>query len=247
MVYDFGAGTFDASVVRRNAGGGFDVLASEGLPDAGGLDVDAAVVAYLGRHFTGREGDQWRRLTNPETEADRRAAWQLWEDARLPRRCSAAPPPPTCTCRSSTRACRSAASSWSSWPSRSWTGLSPPRRSRSAPRGSRGSQLAAVFLVGGSSRIPLAATLLHRAFGLAPTAIEQPELVVAEGALHLAPPTGRAHVGGAPSGVPRVADVRRLRAVRSGADVRRAVVGWPVLGRTLFRRAAVRRAFRGVA
>ena len=34
--------------------------------------------------------------------------------------------------------------------------------------------------------------LLHRAFGLAPTAIEQPELVVAEGALHLAPPTGRA-------------------------------------------------------
>jgi molecular chaperone DnaK (HSP70) len=57
VVYDFGAGTFDASVVRRNNSGGFDVLSSEGLPDAGGLDVDAAVVAYLGRSFEADTGD----------------------------------------------------------------------------------------------------------------------------------------------------------------------------------------------
>src|SRR5262249_54289978 len=57
-------------------------------------------------------------------------------------------------------------------------------------------QLSAIFLVGGSSRIPLAATLLHRAFGLAPTAIEQPELAGAQGALQLAPPTGRVRVAG---------------------------------------------------
>src|SRR5262249_61627246 len=78
-----GAGTFDASVVRRNATGGFDVLSSEGLPDAGGLDVDAAVVGYLGRAFEGRGADFWPRLTQPHDENDRRAAWQLWEDARL--------------------------------------------------------------------------------------------------------------------------------------------------------------------
>ncbi|UWZ59786.1 Hsp70 family protein [Dactylosporangium aurantiacum] len=47
VVYDFGAGTFDASVVRRTADG-FEVLAERGLADTGGLDVDAAVVAYLG-------------------------------------------------------------------------------------------------------------------------------------------------------------------------------------------------------
>ncbi|MFI5954545.1 Hsp70 family protein [Cryptosporangium sp. NPDC051539] len=47
LVYDFGAGTFDASVVRRTSSG-FEVLAAEGLPDCGGLDVDAAVVAYFG-------------------------------------------------------------------------------------------------------------------------------------------------------------------------------------------------------
>ncbi|WP_275423671.1 Hsp70 family protein [Virgisporangium ochraceum] len=42
---------------------------------------------------------------------------------------------------------------------------------------------AAVFLVGGSSRIPLVATLLHRRFGVAPTVVEQPELVVAQGSV----------------------------------------------------------------
>ncbi|WP_432836334.1 ABC transporter substrate-binding protein [Dactylosporangium sp. CA-092794] len=200
VVYDFGAGTFDASVVRRNAGGGFDVLASEGLPDAGGLDVDAAVVAYLGRNFAGREDDRWRRLTNPESEADRRAAWQLWEDARLAKEMLS---------RAAT------------------TYVHVPLFDESVPIGREqleqlarpildrtvtatqiavtsaalgGRPVSAVFLVGGSSRIPLAATLLHRGFGLAPTAIEQPELVVAEGALHLAPPTGRAPVSGAAGG-----------------------------------------------
>jgi hypothetical protein len=44
-------------------------------------------------------------------------------------------------------------------------------------------RLAGVFLVGGASRIPLVATLLHRALGEAPVAIEQPELVVAEGSI----------------------------------------------------------------
>jgi hypothetical protein len=46
-----------------------------------------------------------------------------------------------------------------------------------------GGPVAGVFLVGGSSRIPLVATMLHRALGEAPVAIEQPELVVAEGSL----------------------------------------------------------------
>jgi Hsp70 protein len=44
-------------------------------------------------------------------------------------------------------------------------------------------RLAGVFLVGGSSRIPLMATLLHRTLGEPPVAIDQPELVVADGSL----------------------------------------------------------------
>ena len=45
-------------------------------------------------------------------------------------------------------------------------------------------ELAGILLVGGGSRMPLAATCLHRSFGLAPVVIDQPELAVAEGSLH---------------------------------------------------------------
>ena len=198
VVYDFGAGTFDASVVRRGANGGFEVLSSEGLPDAGGLDVDAAIVGYLGRSFEGHNTEEWERITQPETENDRRAAWQLWEDARLAKEMLSR-----------------AATTYVHVPMldesvpigrEQLEQLARPILDRTVTAtqlavtsaGITNSQLAAIFLVGGSSRIPLAATLLHRAFGLAPTAIEQPELVVAEGSLYLAPPrTGRAMVAGA--------------------------------------------------
>jgi hypothetical protein len=55
--------------------------------------------------------------------------------------------------------------------------------------GQRGSStLAGILLVGGSSRIPLAASRLHQRFGVAPTVPEQPELPVAYGGLLVAPP-----------------------------------------------------------
>jgi hypothetical protein len=47
----------------------------------------------------------------------------------------------------------------------------------------RDGTLTGVFLVGGSSRMPLVATLLHRAAQVSPIVIEQPELVVAEGSV----------------------------------------------------------------
>jgi hypothetical protein len=37
-------------------------------------------------------------------------------------------------------------------------------------------------MIGGASRIPLAALLLHSAFGVAPVLVDQPDLVVARGA-----------------------------------------------------------------
>src|SRR5256885_898168 len=55
--------------------------------------------------------------------------------------------------------------------------------------GLRPDQLAGLFLVGGSSRLPIVARLLHAQLGIAPTVLEQPELPVAEGALaELVPP-----------------------------------------------------------
>jgi len=47
VVYDLGAGTFDASVVRHGPDG-LDTLACRGLDDFGGLDLDAMVVEWIG-------------------------------------------------------------------------------------------------------------------------------------------------------------------------------------------------------
>ena len=45
--------------------------------------------------------------------------------------------------------------------------------------------IARIFLVGGSSRIPLAAHLIHTELGVAPTTLEQPETEVEPGAIQL--------------------------------------------------------------
>ncbi|MFC4044874.1 Hsp70 family protein [Dactylosporangium siamense] len=70
-------------------------------------------------------------------------------------------------------------------------------------------ELAAVFLVGGGSRLPLLARLLHARLGVAPTTVERPETVVAEGALHAAPAGPPATEPAAPpAGVPEPAAPR---------------------------------------
>ncbi|MFI5911486.1 Hsp70 family protein [Dactylosporangium sp. NPDC051541] len=182
VVYDLGAGTFDASVVRHG-NGTFEVLSAEGLSTSGGLDIDASIVGYLGAVHGGRDPQAWRSLTHPATSAERRAHRLLWDDVRnakemLSRTSSTmihvpaletdvplgrdqleqlARPILTATV-TSTRAAIAAAN------------LNP-------------SDIEGVFLVGGGSRIPLVATLLHQALGIAPTVVEQPELVVAQGAV----------------------------------------------------------------
>jgi hypothetical protein len=186
LVYDFGAGTFDATVVRRTEAGAFEVLSTCGLDDAGGLDIDAAIIGHLGTVLVGRDAARWQRLTRPTTPADRRAATQLWDHARTAKealsRLSAttvhvplfdddvplgreqldqlAAPVIHRTIAASRNVLRDA-------------GVAP-------------AEVAAIFLVGGSSRLPLTASALHRALGVAPTVAEQPELAVVQGSLRTA-------------------------------------------------------------
>ena len=175
VVHDFGAGTFDASVVARTASG-FEVMAVDGRDDIGGLDVDAALVEHL-------RSDEWRRLMEPSTIEERRAQRQLWDDVRIAKE----------------RLSRSQAADFVVPLLDTEAHLTRDELERVARpvldqtvRVTKGllswadlaeGRLAGVFLVGGASRIPLVATLLHRELGEAPVVIEQPELVVAEGSI----------------------------------------------------------------
>jgi molecular chaperone DnaK len=182
LVYDLGAGTFDASLLRRTPHG-FDVLAVGGLDDFGGVDLDELVIGQVAAAVAAEAPQAWHRLTAPTAPEERRQSRTLWEDAR-------------CAKEALSR--------------QSWFGLHVPLVDRelhvsreefervAAPALSRTidstmallagakvgvDQLGDLLLVGGSTRIPLVATLLHRRFGIPPTVCDQPELVVAEGAL----------------------------------------------------------------
>jgi hypothetical protein len=189
MVYDLGAGTFDASVVRRTAGG-FEVLAAEGLPDVGGLDIDAAVFASLGKTYGERDPASWARLAEPADRADQRAARALWDDVRAGKEMLSRAP------RTSVHV--PVFDDDAPLGREEVEELARPVLERTvalsgrvlAAAGVAAADLSGLFLVGGSSRMPLAGRLLHRHLGIAPTVVEQPELVVAEGSLRARPVAG---------------------------------------------------------
>ena len=181
-VLDLGGGTVDASVVARQ-GGAFRVLATKGDPGFGGADVDQALLEHVGSLVAPGDPDAWRQLVEGRELADRRKRRVLRQDVRgaketLSRHAyTDVPMPPPFPDAHVTRTdlerlvtaplTRAAA-----------LVVGAVRDAGLDPRG-----LAGVFLVGGSSRIPLVARLVLEQSGVVPTSIDQPETVVARGAL----------------------------------------------------------------
>nr|BFF27854.1 hypothetical protein GCM10025732_58190 [Glycomyces mayteni] len=193
-IFDFGGGTFDVAVVRRDDQG-LRTLAFGGLDDLGGLDVDMALAAHLGRVIAGRDPELWQRLSEPETTADLRDRLAFWGEVRAAKemlsRTSTAPVALPGHNPMGLHLTRD-----------ELTSLADPLVARAVDEtrrtveraGVAPAQLTAVLLVGGSSRMPLVATRLHSRLGVAPSVPEQPELPVAFGAFKhaLAEPTSPA-------------------------------------------------------
>ncbi|MFG2037294.1 Hsp70 family protein [Dactylosporangium sp. NPDC048998] len=189
VVYDFGGGTFDTTILRRRPDGGWDVLASDGLPDVGGVDLDAAIIGHLGQSMTVSDPERWRQLVEPADDAGRRRSHLLREDVRAAKEQLS---------RSSTASVHLPLFETDVHVTRSeFEQLSRSYLERTVDltvttlqrAGVRVDQIGGLFLVGGSSRIPLVSTLLHQRLGVAPTLIEQPELVVALGSVLAAMPS----------------------------------------------------------
>ena len=181
-VFDFGGGTLDIAVVERARDGSFTVLADGGLTDLGGLDFDAALVARIGETVRQRDPELWKRLEQPGSATEMRDRRTLWDDVRgakeMLSRSSVAP----VTVPGLEQALHLTRGELDQ--------LARPLLSRAVAEtrrvvgltGRAPDQLAGLFLVGGSSRMPLVSKALHEELGIAPTVLEQPELPVSEGA-----------------------------------------------------------------
>lgn len=184
-VYDLGAGTFDAAVVGATQDGGFTVLAEDGLSDLGGLDVDQALLVHVGRSVSHKDPQRWQRLLRPETTADRRARRALQEDVKAAKEAlsrhpqTEVPMPEPFTDVLVTRGELEA--------------LVRPAMLRSVELMSRTlraaqltpQHLAGIYLVGGSSRLPLVGSMISEKLGVVPSSLDQPETAVALGAHHV--------------------------------------------------------------
>jgi len=184
-VYDLGAGTFDVAVVGATQNG-FTVLAEDGLPDLGGLDVDQALLVHVGREVSHRDPQRWQRLLRPESTTDRRTRRTLQEDVRaakeaLSRHPQTEVPMPepfadVLVTRGELEALVRPAML------RSVELLA--RTVRSA--GLAPEHLVGIYLVGGSSRLPLVGAMISEKLGVVPASLDQPETAVALGAHHVA-------------------------------------------------------------
>jgi hypothetical protein len=177
VVYDLGAGTFDASVVSRTEEG-FTVLALDGRDNIGGLDLDEIALGMIG---AAAPPELWQRLQAPSTVEDQRTARWVRDEARsakerLSRAASVAVPIADTDVLLTREEFEMRARPLIAQTVRVTEGVI--RYSKIPP-----DRIVGVFLVGGASRMPLVGTLLFRALGMAPIVIEQPELVVAEGSV----------------------------------------------------------------
>jgi molecular chaperone DnaK len=187
-VYDLGGGTFDVAVLRR-AGAGFE-LAGEpgGIDPLGGEDFDHRLLQHIGNEYVGPARPQaWSQLQNPPDMQWRRWSQDLRRNVR------------------ETKEYLSGQPSWSMYVPGADLDVEVTREeferlirvdlSRTVEElvlaveraGLQPSDLSAVYLVGGSSRIPLVATLVWDALGVRPFTFDDPKLVVAKGAALLAP------------------------------------------------------------
>jgi len=188
LVFDFGGGTLDVTVVRRDPDG-MRVLSVGGLDDLGGVDVDAALVGHLGQLVALRQPDVWRRLVNPQTTAEQRDRRAFWSEVRAAKEMLSRAPSAPVQIPGSEDAIHLTREELER--------VAGPLVDRAVDETRRvldratlpPGALAGILLVGGSSRIPLVASRLHARFQVPPTVPEQPELPVAYGGLLVGWPT----------------------------------------------------------
>ena len=184
-VFDLGGGTFDAAVIRKTEAGTEFLGRPDGIERLGGIDFDAAIFAFVAGRLDGAIDDSTStiRPTGPPSNGSA-------PSASTPRRRSPSTSSPTSRC-----CCRPPRPPLGSRRTEFEPAIRPAIAQAIAAlqraidsAGLEPSELDAILLAGGSSRIPLVAEMLTAELGR-PVAIDaHPKHVVALGAALAAAP-----------------------------------------------------------
>ncbi|GAA1457237.1 Hsp70 family protein [Williamsia maris] len=180
-VFDFGGGTLDVAVLSKNAGGTFTVLAARGDNGLGGKNFDALIRQWVDEQLEARNPDLLEYLRRDAPVGIRH---QLDDSIRRAKELLSETPSATITAagggfHETFQLTRDEFDELISTPIGVAVSLT---RSAFADAGiTRRDQLSALYLTGGTSRIPL----VHRALqDIGPVAtLDDPKTVVAQGAL----------------------------------------------------------------
>lgn len=190
-VLDVGGGTTDVSVLARTPTG-FAVLVARGDSCFGGVDVDQALTEHVAATLVGEQRSRWEQVLDGRGVAQRRLRRSLTNDVRgaketLSRHSYADVPMPAGL--PDAHVTRDDLEALITDRVTEVVELLAGALREVGALDGRGRSHARVYLVGGSSRIPLVARLVHQRLGVLPVATDSPETVVARGALlALAPP-----------------------------------------------------------
>ncbi len=185
-VYDLGGGTLDTAVLKRH-GDSFEVVGrTGGDEELGGEDFDDLLYRHLGDQLP---GEVWERLREADAKQDRAWAQANRELLRHARRAkeglSRSPqyefymPPPV------DQELEANVADFERLIAPTLRGTVAELERTILAAGLQTSDLAAIYLAGGSSRIPLVGRLIQERLGVLPEHLDDPKSVIALGAARL--------------------------------------------------------------
>ncbi len=183
-VYDFGGGTFDTAVLQR-VDGGFEVVGEPGGDEQlGGQDFDDRLYRFLGSRL---EPQEWERLRTSRDSGWPQANRELLREARRAKEhLSHSADAPVWVPSPVNRDILVNAEQLRELIADDVESTVDELERTIRHAGLEPAELAAVYIAGGSSRIPLVASMISERLGKVPQTLDDPKTVVARGAARAA-------------------------------------------------------------
>jgi len=182
-VYDFGGGTFDAAVLRRSDDG-FEVAGPPtGRDPLGGEDIDERILDHLGEVLATERPEEWAALRNPRDAGQRRDTAALRAEVQRAKETLSEVTVCQLWVPGIDREVQLTRAELESLIAVDIETTVDTLEAALRDAGVTAGDLAGVYLVGGSSRIPLVADTIWRRLQVRPSVQDNPKAVVAAGAV----------------------------------------------------------------